>query len=54
MTSTTILSEIPAGCPMHQAGERFQPFEHKGMTDFYASVRPEVPIFYARASTAGS
>ncbi len=47
MTSTSILSGIPAGCPMHQAGERFQPFEHKGMTDFYASVRPEVPIFYA-------
>ncbi|SKC09218.1 hypothetical protein SAMN06295937_10853 [Sphingopyxis flava] len=40
-------STIPVGCPMHAAGERFQPFEHDGMFEQLAEFRQNVPIFYA-------
>ncbi len=34
-------------CPMQQASEGFQPFEHQGMYEFFENVRPDVPVFYA-------
>ena len=40
-------SEAATGCPMHQASAKFEPFEHRGMYEFLASVRDEVPIFHA-------
>lgn len=38
---------IPVGCPIHDAGMRFHPFEHEGMYQFFADIRPNVPIFYS-------
>lgn len=38
---------IPAGCPMHSAGQNFHPFEHEGMYDFFAEIRADVPVFYS-------
>ncbi|SKB79755.1 cytochrome P450 [Sphingopyxis flava] len=38
---------IPAGCPMHNAGQNFHPFEHEGMYDFFAEIRADVPVFYS-------
>ncbi|WP_288487381.1 cytochrome P450 [uncultured Novosphingobium sp.] len=40
-------SDIPAGVPMHDAGERFHPFEHEGMHQLLAEFRQDVPIFYS-------
>lgn len=40
-------NSIPVGCPMHDAGIRFHPFEHEGMYQFFAEIRPTVPIFYS-------
>ncbi|MDO7833434.1 cytochrome P450 [Sphingobium sp. HBC34] len=32
---------------MHDAGERFRPFEHEGMYALFAEIRQTVPVFYA-------
>lgn len=40
-------NSIPVGCPMHNAGTRFRPFEHEGMYQLFADIRAEVPIFYS-------
>lgn len=47
MQSSLSSDSIPVGCPMHEAGARFQPFEHEGMYQFFHEVRPNVPIFYS-------
>ncbi|RYH02123.1 cytochrome P450 [Salipiger sp. IMCC34102] len=36
-----------SGCPMSAASRQFEPFEHRGMYDFLASIREDVPIFHA-------
>ncbi|CUH80625.1 cytochrome P450 [Tropicibacter naphthalenivorans] len=36
-----------SGCPMAAASADFQPFEHRGMYEFLAKIREEVPIFHA-------
>lgn len=36
-----------SSCPFHQVGERHQAFEHEGMYDFFADIRPDVRIFHS-------
>jgi cytochrome P450 len=39
--------DVHAGCPAHAAGAEFRPLEHRGMFEFFARVRPSVPVFYS-------
>lgn len=34
-------------CPFHKAGQDHQPFEHDGMYEFFARIRPEVRVFHS-------
>lgn len=42
-----VLAVSNSGCPMQNIGADFEPFEHEGMYDYFAKIRPDCPIFYA-------
>lgn len=47
MQSKPDLGDAAGQCPMQSASERFRPFEHAGMYELFAELRPDVPVFYA-------
>ncbi len=40
------MSESHKTCPMTQSWDRFRPFDHQGMNEFFACKRKEQPVFW--------